>query len=103
MAAPIEPHLGYSNCDLWPGVADRARPPRRRASSCPAEKIVLRGSCRTRTLLRTFGFFVGDRRSRNYRAAHLAERPRQSAPYCRQPACMGGGAVWFALTSPAKP
>ncbi len=66
-------------------------------------EIVLRGSCRTQTFLRTPGFFRADRRSRNYRASRFTERPRQSAAGSRQPLRLGGGAVWFALASPAQP
>ena len=69
-----QPSLRYSRRDLRSGGADRARPPRRRTASCPAEEIVLRGSCRTKTLLRAFGFFSADRRSRHYRVAHLARK-----------------------------
>ena len=40
------------------------------------------------------GFFGADRRSRDHRPAHLAERPRRRAAGSRQPVCLGGGAVW---------
>ena len=45
-------------------------------------------------------FCRADRRSRHYRAAHFAQRPRRQAAGSRQPLCLGGGAVWCALTHP---
>ena len=46
-----------------------------------------------KAVLRALGFFRADRRSRHYRAAHFAQRPRQQAARSRQPLCVGGGAV----------
>src|SRR5882672_3022501 len=66
-AARLAPAFGRSCRDLWSGGADRARPPRRRTALCPAEKIVLRGARRAKTVLRAAGFLGADRRSRHYR------------------------------------
>ena len=75
-------------------LAARARRTRPR----PAEEIVLRRSRRAEAVLRSLRFLRPDRRSRHHGAAHLAERPRQPAADSRQPLCVGGGAVWPALS-----
>ena len=73
-ARRIEPPLRHPHRDLWSGGADRARAPRRRIALRAAEEIVLCGACRPEALLRAFGFFRPDRRSRDHRAPRLAER-----------------------------
>ena len=83
-----------------PGGTDRTREPGRQTASCAAEEVVLRGSRRPQTVLRSFRFFNPDRRSRHYRTAHLAQRPRQQATRSRQPLCMGGEAVWLRPSQP---
>src|SRR5882724_13252712 len=50
-AARLASPFGCSGRDLWPGGADRARPPRRRTALCPAEEIILCGARRTKTVL----------------------------------------------------
>ena len=88
-ARRIEPSFRYSRRDLRSGVADRARPPRRRIALRIAQEIVLRGSCRTEAVLRAPRFFRADRRSRHHRASHFTEGPRQQAARSRQPLRMG--------------
>ena len=83
--------LGYSRRDLRSRGADRARPPRRRTALRLAEEIILCGACRTEAVLRAAGFFRADRRSRNHRASHFAERPRQRTARAGKPVCVGGG------------
>ena len=103
LARPIEPPLRYPRRDLRPGRADRARAPLERIAARAAEAIVLCGPCRAEIVFRAVGFFSAARRSRDHRAAHFAERPRQREADSRQPVCLGGGAVWDSLTHPPPP
>ena len=78
-ARRIEPALGHSRRDLRSGGADRARPPQPANCITPCRRNHFTRFMPNQNCSSSPGFFGADRRSRNHRAAHFTERPRQPA------------------------